>query len=305
MRAKQILCIIATISACLSFSLAHAKVITSFPVLTLITQDILGIELSDTLRVETLSPSGADAHHFDPSPKMLMDLQKSNLIIVNGLGFEHWLSRWQDKPEFKNRILVASAGVKTSIKQGHETDPHAWHHPDNLLVYIANIKQALIQKFPQHQAVLQQRAEQLQLEVQQWHQQTSKQLGNIGKPLLFITAHSGFAYFAQAFNLQYIALLGNHEGEAISPRQLTLKITELKKTLRRVFLGDNTEQDLQLKDWARKTQSPWGGELLGDSLDLKKKPLGLMQYLRHNSELFIKAFSTETKSSSLPTDSFN
>ena len=79
----------------------------------------------------------------------------AKLVIVNGLGFEGWLSRLVKSAGNKATVVTATKGVAPrkdkagahGHKHGHDhddDDPHAWQSVANAKVYVANIRDALI-----------------------------------------------------------------------------------------------------------------------------------------------------------------
>lgn len=288
MKTKQILCIFAIIFVA---SLSSAGITTSFPILTLIVRELTGPEIE----VKTLTHSGEEAHHFEMNPKTLMNLQQQDLLIVNGLGFEHWLAQIEKNKLMKGKIVVASEGVSALKSANNNLDPHAWHDPALLLVYIDNIQKALISRFPKQKHHFDEKAKTLKEKILNWKKQKDLQFAKLPHPFCIITAHSAFSYLARAFNFKSIALLGDHEGENISPRQLILKVKELETYPQRVFFGEGSQQDQTLKEWAKKTSSPWGGILLGDSLDQTPPSLDLLGYLEYNTSAILKATQFSSK----------
>ena len=83
------------------------KVVASFGILGDITKQIAG----DKVKVTTIVPVDSDPHAYDLTPANMIDLDKGNLIIINGLGFEGYLERYLNQDKFKNKIVVASKGV--------------------------------------------------------------------------------------------------------------------------------------------------------------------------------------------------
>jgi ABC-type Zn uptake system ZnuABC Zn-binding protein ZnuA len=265
-----------------------AHISTSFPVLTLIVREFIDTDL----QLNTMTKSGDETHHFEPSPKNLIQWQREDLLIVNGLGLEHWLPQIQARPNFGSKFVIASAGINPLMNQGHTPDPHAWLNPDNLVIYIENIQKRLQQQYPNKKELFRTKGDLLVKNVRAWQKQTDSQFSNLPKDALMITAHSSFTYLAQSFGISSLALLGDHDGETFSPRQMTLKLTEIKKSNHRVFFGDGNSQDTSLKNWATKTGSPWGGVLWGDTFPASSAPKTLLEYLNHNTALILSAFSS-------------
>src|SRR5262245_41564237 len=47
----------------------------------------------DRLKVDTLLRPGVDPHEFQPAPQDAVKIADSRLLIVNGLGYETWLTK--------------------------------------------------------------------------------------------------------------------------------------------------------------------------------------------------------------------
>lgn len=258
---------------------------TSFPILTLITNEL--IESVSDIKIQTLTKSGEEAHHFEMSAKTLIQLQQQDLLIVNGLGFEHWLQQIQLNKVLNRKIIVASKGINPLSNPLNLPDPHAWHDPDNLLIYIENIKNGLVERYPIHKNKFEEKSRELKLKIKEWKINTQSEFLKQNKSFIVVTSHSAFSYLANAFGFKNIALLGDHEGESVSARVLITKITEIKKMKIRLFFGDSSDQDSSLKDWSNKTSSIWGGILWGDTIAESSRPFTLLEYLKHNTDLIL------------------
>ncbi len=77
-----------------------------------ITHNITG----DRLTVESLLPAGADPHSYEPVPSDVAKINKSKLLIVNGLEYEHFLD-----PLLKN-----AGGQHTIITASESLNPIQW-----------------------------------------------------------------------------------------------------------------------------------------------------------------------------------
>ena len=98
------------------------QVYVSFYPLYETTQAIIG----QNADVKILTPANVDPHDFDPSIKIIQEMKTADLIILNGGGFESWISNM----EFESgQLLDSSNGIsflKTeSIDHHEEHDEHA------------------------------------------------------------------------------------------------------------------------------------------------------------------------------------
>ena len=98
------------------------QVYVSFYPLYETTQAIIGQKAD----VKILTPANVDPHDFDPSIKIIQEMKTADLIILNGGGFESWISNM----EFESgQLLDSSNGIsflKTeSVDHHEEHDEHA------------------------------------------------------------------------------------------------------------------------------------------------------------------------------------
>ena len=98
------------------------QVYVSFYPLYETTQAVIGQKAD----VKILTPINVDPHDFDPSVKVIQEMKTADLIILNGGGFESWISNM----EFESgQLLDSSNGIsflKTeSVDHHEEHDEHA------------------------------------------------------------------------------------------------------------------------------------------------------------------------------------
>ncbi len=84
------------------------QVITSATFLYEFSQNV-GKEMID---VTLLVPMGADPHDWEPTIRDREKLQKADIIIVNGIGYEHWLGSL-DSNDNQGILVDTSNGILT------------------------------------------------------------------------------------------------------------------------------------------------------------------------------------------------
>ena len=106
----------------LEISEDELQVYVSFYPLYETTQAVIG----DKADVKILTPPNIDPHDFDPSVKVIQEMKTADLIILNGGGFESWISNMELESD---QLLDSSNGIsflKTeSIDHHEEHDEHA------------------------------------------------------------------------------------------------------------------------------------------------------------------------------------
>src|SRR5512140_1635448 len=129
-------------------------ILTSTPLLADVTRNIAG----DRVRVESLLPTGTDPHSYQPTPQDAARVSDSELIIVNGAGYEQFLTSLLGNAGKKTTVVEASTGVHPRQEAG-AVDPHMWMDPNNMILYVENIRDALTRLDPAGEAVYKSNAE--------------------------------------------------------------------------------------------------------------------------------------------------
>ena len=97
------------------------QVYVSFYPLYETTQAIIGQKAD----VKILTPPNIDPHDFDPSVKIIQEMKTADLIILNGGGFESWISNMKFE---SGQLLDSSNGISfletKSIAHHEEHDEH-------------------------------------------------------------------------------------------------------------------------------------------------------------------------------------
>src|SRR5262245_24868213 len=87
---------------------AKVPVVASFSILA----DFVRVIGADHVTVTALVGPGGDAHVFTPSPADAKTIASARLVIVNGLGFEGWMTRLIESSGSKASVVVATKGIE-------------------------------------------------------------------------------------------------------------------------------------------------------------------------------------------------
>jgi zinc transport system substrate-binding protein len=102
------------------------QVITSATFLNEFSQNV-GKEMID---VTLLVPMGADPHDWEPTIRDREKLQKSDIIIVNGIGYEHWLNSL-DVSDYSGILVDTSNGISTLDSEKYDDHIKEDEHDDH------------------------------------------------------------------------------------------------------------------------------------------------------------------------------
>jgi ABC-type Zn uptake system ZnuABC Zn-binding protein ZnuA len=65
----------------------------------------------DRLQVQILIPLGMDPHEYEPTPQDVARLSNSQVLIVNGIGYEFWLQKTLDGVGGSRQIITDRKSV--------------------------------------------------------------------------------------------------------------------------------------------------------------------------------------------------
>ena len=266
------------------------KVLATFSILGDFVKNVGG----DRVEVATLVGPNSDAHVYAPAPADAKKVADAKVVIVNGLGYEGWMSRLAKASGSKAPVVVASKGVKERKAPGGHghggADPHAWQSVANAKVYVANIRDALIAADPAGKAAYEANAAAYLGKLDALDQDVKATVAAIpADRRKIISTHDAFGYFQQAYGVEFIAPQGVSTEAEPSARDVARIITQVKKQkIPAVFL-ENIADPRLMERIAQESGARVGGKLYSDALtDAKGDAPTYLDMMRHN----IKQIST-------------
>ena len=128
------------------------KVIAVESFLTDMTQQVAG----ERLKVETLIPVNVDPHAFEPTPRDIIKISDSQVLVVNGGGLETWLTAVLNNTAGQHEVIEAARGIPG--RTPGVLDPHFWMDPSHAVTYVGTIRDGLIQADPAGKSIYTQNA---------------------------------------------------------------------------------------------------------------------------------------------------
>jgi len=174
-------------------------ILTSTTFLADMTRNVAG----DRLTVESLLPLGSDPHNYQPSPRDVTRVADSRLLIVNGGEYEHFLASLLNNAGGEREVIVASAGVswREDVEGGQNIDPHMWLDPNNVIIYVENIREALTHFDPEGAAIYQANADAYIAQLKDLDTWINEQVSQIPQDKrLLVTNHESLGYFADRYD---------------------------------------------------------------------------------------------------------
>lgn len=255
------------------------QIVTTFSLLQDITQRIT----QDKAKVYTLVGANEDAHVYEPKPTDIKLLKQSQMVIMNGLGFEGWMERLVQSAQYQGVLVTASEGIKTlsSDEEGEEHaheehhahgkfDPHAWQNVANVEQYVRNIKNALVKIDSVNAAEYERNAEVYLQELRSLHQWIQQQIATV--PLekrKVITSHDAFRYFEQAYGVQFLAAQGVNTESQSSAKTIAKLIQQMRQEKIKTVFVENISDPRLVSRIAKEANGVLGEPLFSDALSKK------------------------------------
>ena len=274
---------------------------------TSIVGDVVANVGREAIDLIVLIGSGQDPHSYEPTPRALKDVEEADLVFVNGLYLEEGLlEAIQDTVSMP--VVAVSAGIAPLELQGEDEhaeehlrgeDPHFWMDPNNVIVWVENIRHVLSEADPGSRKAFKANAdgyiEKLE-ELDAYIRERVQRIPENARKL--VTDHHVLGYFAEEYGFQVIgAVLPN---VSTSAEASAGQMAELIELLRRegvtvIFVGSTAGQGLQ------KLADAVAGEL-GENVSIlpimtgSLAPQGTrgdtyLEYLEHNVDQIVLGLS--------------
>ena len=252
---------------------AKFKVVTTFTVIQDIAQNVAG----DAATVESITKPGAEIHEYEPTPKDIVKAQSADLILWNGLNLERWFERFFQNIKDKPAVVVTEGITPLSIYEGPYKDapnPHAWMSPSNALIYVENIKNALVKYDPQNAATHQKNAAAYAEKIKQLDKPLREKLAQIpADQRWLVTSEGAFSYLAKDYDLKEGYLWPINAEQQGTPQQVRKLIDLVKKNHIPVVFSESTVSAKPAQQVAKESGAKYGGVLYVDSLSATDGPV--------------------------------
>lgn len=252
---------------------AKFKVVTTFTVIQDIAQNVAG----DAATVESITKPGAEIHEYEPTPKDIVKAQSADLILWNGLNLERWFERFFQNIKDKPAVVVTEGITPLSIYEGPYKDapnPHAWMSPSNALIYVENIKNALVKYDPQNADTYQKNAAAYAEKIKQLDKPLREKLSQIpADQRWLVTSEGAFSYLAKDYDLKEGYLWPINAEQQGTPQQVRKLIDLVKKNQIPVVFSESTVSAKPAQQVAKESGAKYGGVLYVDSLSAADGPV--------------------------------
>ena len=267
------------------------RVVTTFTVIQDIAQNVAG----DKAIVESITKPDAEIHDYQPTPLDIVKAQAADLVLWNGFNLERWFERFFDNVKDVPLAVVTEGIQPVGITEGPysgKPNPHAWMSPSNALIYVENIRKALVKFDPKNADAYNRNAANYSAKIRALDEPLRKRLSAIPENQRWlVTSEGAFSYLARDYGLKEAYLWPINADEQGTPKQVRRVIDLVRKNKIPVVFSESTISDRAAKQVARETGAKYGGVLYVDSLSAENGPVpSYLDLLKVTVETIAKGF---------------
>ncbi|HGF7425472.1 TPA: zinc ABC transporter substrate-binding protein [Enterococcus faecium] len=225
-------------------------IVTTFYPIYDFTKEIVG----DEGNVKLLIPAGTEPHDFEPSAKERAEISDADVFVYNSSDMEFFVDSLKDSVDSKQTLMIEAAkGIDRLESQeadeheeseeghnhAHEYDPHVWLDPVLAIKEVRTIAGKLGEKYPDKKEIFTKNADAYIKKLEALDQKYSEELKNATNRT-FVTQHAAFAYLANQYNLEQVAISGVSPDQEPTPSRLAeLKEFVKKNNIKVIYFEEN------------------------------------------------------------------
>jgi manganese/iron transport system substrate-binding protein len=249
------------------------KVLTTFTVIADMARNVAG----DAAVVESITKPDAEIHNYQTTPGDIRRGQGAQLILYNGLNLELWFDKFFQNLRDLPRVVVTDSIQPMGISEGPysgKPNPHAWMSAPNALIYIDNIRRALVRYDSANADLYNANAARYAGELLAAVEPFRARIANIAEQRRWlVTSEGAFSYLARDYDLKELYLWPiNADGQG-TPQQVRKVIDSVRKHQIESVFSESTVSAKPAQQVARETGARYAGVLYVDSLSAVDGPV--------------------------------
>lgn len=230
---------------------------------TSIVSNVVSLVGGEEIETTILLPLGSDPHGFEPTPQDITKILDADVIFANGAGLEEFLDNLIESAGAQNKVVYVSRGIelrqvesqplqegKTDIEDDDQIggDPHTWVDPNNVMIWVHNIKETLSELDPQDAEYFQVNSEKYEgalKELDIWIREEVASVPEANRKI--VSDHNLLGYFADQYGFEQVgAVIPSYSTLAEPSASELAKLEDAVKELgvKAVFVGNTVNPNL-------------------------------------------------------------
>ncbi len=249
----------------------------------------------DRVEVRCIMKPGSDPHLYKPVPNDLRLVAGADIVFINGLGIEGWITDLIANAPGKRPVVAVTDGMTAERSETYhgEPDPHGWFDVRNALVYVDNIEKGLAQMDPTGAEHYRARAESYRAELRELDVWVRAELAKVpaGRRKL-VTSHDAFHYFGKAYDFEVLAVQGVSTESQPNSEDVIKLVKEIKNAGVPAVFVETSVNPKMLEYVAEQAGARVGGQLFSDSCGAPGTPGGsYVGMVRENVRIIVEALA--------------
>jgi manganese/iron transport system substrate-binding protein len=268
------------------------KVVTSFTIIADMAREVAG----DAAVVESITKPGSEIHGYEPTPKDIVKAQGADLVLWNGMNLELWFEKFFENVKDVPGAVLTEGVTPMGIAEGPykgKPNPHAWMSPANAVIYVENIRKALVKMDPANEATYNKNAAAYTEKIKALDAPVREKLATIPENQRWlVTSEGAFSYLCANYGLRPLYLWPINADAQGTPQQVRSVIDAVRAHKIPVVFSESTVSDKPIRQVAQETGVRYGGVLYVDSLTDEDGPAPTyLKLLEANAETIVKGFT--------------
>ncbi|MFM1514944.1 metal ABC transporter substrate-binding protein [Helcococcus ovis] len=191
----------------------------------------------DKIKLRNLTQTG-DAHSYEPNIQDMQDIHNSDLLIINGAGFEGWADQVIESQSdlkvlnlSKGMELIKVSDVDSKSKNENDNkvdyDPHTWMNPSYTIKMLKKIKDKFVELDPKNKDFYENNYKKYNEEFLKLIKEHDELLAKY-KGKSFVAPHAAFNYVTGGV-LNQVAIEGINSVSEPNAARLKEIVEEMKK----------------------------------------------------------------------------
>jgi manganese/iron transport system substrate-binding protein len=267
------------------------RVVTSFTIIADMAREVAG----DLAVVESITRPGSEIHGYDPTPKDIVKAQSADLVLWNGMNLELWFQKFFTNVKDVPSAVLTEGVTPMGITEGPYTgkpNPHAWMSPANAVIYVENIRKALVKMDPDNEGAYTANAAAYTAKIKALDEPVRRKLAAIPEAQRWLVSSEGaFSYLCANYGLRQLYLWPINADAQGTPQQVRAVIDGVRVNKIPVVFSESTVSDKPARQVAQETGARYGGVLYVDSLTDPSGPAPTyLKLLEANADTIVKGF---------------
>lgn len=278
---------------CWNFSTAQEKIkiVSSASMFYDMAKNITG----DLAENELIVPIGGDPHLYEPKPSDAQLIAEADLVLINGLTFEGWILQLIKNSGANVKVDTITNGIDAIRSSTYQDayDPHAWMDLSMGLIYINNIKNAVIKLDPANEAAYVKNYNNYKKRLVDLDNYIKNRIDEIDPDKrVIITTHDAFAYYGRRYGLTLEALMGISTESDATAKDMRRVGEAIKKYNVPALFVESTINPKIIEQIAKDNKIKVGGELFTDSIGPEgSEGNSYYDMMKHNTDVIVNALT--------------